>query len=150
MEIKNLNSIRFIKKAIEFEAKRLVELIEAGDKVLQQTRGFDETNGSTYAIRSKEDADDYRYFADPDLPPFLITEEMIGNIRKRMPPSQKERVQTLVNQYNLRFEALNEQPLTQQDIIGLYVSLSADFKICSLELLNMWGDKKAYSLAQGQ
>jgi isocitrate dehydrogenase len=55
-----------------------------------------------------------------------------------------------VNQCNLRFEALNEQALTQQDIIGLYVSLSADFKICSLELLNMWGDKKAYSLAQGQ
>jgi isocitrate dehydrogenase len=56
----------------------------------------------------------------------------------------------LVNQYNLRFEALNEQALTQQDIIGLYVSLSADFKICSLELLNMWGGEKAYSLAQGQ
>jgi isocitrate dehydrogenase len=56
----------------------------------------------------------------------------------------------LVNQYNLRFEALNELPLTQQDIIGLYVSLSADYKICSLELLNMWGDKRAYSLAQGQ
>jgi isocitrate dehydrogenase len=56
----------------------------------------------------------------------------------------------LVNQYNLRFEALNEQALTQQDVIGLYVSLSADYKICSLELLNMWGDKRAYSLAQGQ
>jgi isocitrate dehydrogenase len=56
----------------------------------------------------------------------------------------------LVNQYNLRFEALNEQPLTQQDVIGLYVSLSADFKVCSLELLNMWDGKKAYSLAQGQ
>ncbi|MBD0365619.1 MAG: isocitrate dehydrogenase, partial [Flavisolibacter sp.] len=56
----------------------------------------------------------------------------------------------LVNQYNLRFEGLNEQALNQQDIIGLYVSLSADFKICSLELLNMWGDKKGYSLAQGQ
>ncbi|MDQ3845665.1 MAG: isocitrate/isopropylmalate family dehydrogenase, partial [Bacteroidota bacterium] len=56
----------------------------------------------------------------------------------------------LVNQYNLRFEGLNEQALTQQDIIGLYVSLSANFKICSLELLNMWGDKKGYSLAQGQ
>src|SRR6476661_4888472 len=54
----------------------------------------------------------------------------------------------LVNQYNLRFETLDEQPLSQQDIIGLYVSLSADFKICSLELLNMWGGKKAYSLAQ--
>jgi isocitrate dehydrogenase len=56
----------------------------------------------------------------------------------------------LVNQYNLRFEAKDEHPLTQQDIIGLYVSLSADYKICSMELLNMWGDKKAYSLAQGQ
>ena len=56
----------------------------------------------------------------------------------------------LVNQFNLRFETLNEQALTQQDVIGLYVSLSADFKICSIELLNMWGDKKAYSLAQGQ
>lgn len=56
----------------------------------------------------------------------------------------------LVNQYNLRFEGLTEAGLTQQDIIGLYVTLSADFKICSLELLNMWGGKKAYSLAQGQ
>ncbi len=56
----------------------------------------------------------------------------------------------LVNQYNVRFESLDGTPLNQQDVIGLYVSLSGDFKICSLELLNMWGDKKAYSLAQGQ
>lgn len=56
----------------------------------------------------------------------------------------------LVNQYNVRFESLENQPLTQQDIISLYVGLSADFKVCSIELLNMWGDKKAYSLAQGQ
>jgi isocitrate dehydrogenase len=56
----------------------------------------------------------------------------------------------LVNQYNARFESLDGEPLNQQDIIGLYVSLSGDFKICSLELLNMWGDKKGYSLAQGQ
>lgn len=60
------------------------------------------------------------------------------------------RYTNLVNQYNLRFESINEQTLNQQDIIGLYVSLSADFKICSLELLNMWENKKAYSLAQGQ
>jgi isocitrate dehydrogenase len=56
----------------------------------------------------------------------------------------------LVNQYNVRFESIDNLPLNQQDIIGLYVSLSGDFKICSLELLNVWGDKKAYSLAQGQ
>jgi isocitrate dehydrogenase len=56
----------------------------------------------------------------------------------------------LVNQYNARFESLDGEPLNQQDIIGLYVSLSGNFKICSFELLNTWGDKKAYSLAQGQ
>ena len=60
------------------------------------------------------------------------------------------RFTNLVNQYNARFESLDGEPLNQQDIIGLYVSLSGDFKICSLELLNMWGDKKGYSLAQGQ
>ncbi|MBL7757765.1 MAG: isocitrate dehydrogenase, partial [Chitinophagaceae bacterium] len=56
----------------------------------------------------------------------------------------------LVNQYNVRFESIDGSPLNQQDVIGLYVSLSGNFKVCSLELLNMWGDKKAYSLAQGQ
>jgi isocitrate dehydrogenase len=56
----------------------------------------------------------------------------------------------LVNQYNVRFESIEDYPLNQQDVLGLYVSLSGDFKICSSELLNMWGDKRAYSLAQGQ
>jgi len=56
----------------------------------------------------------------------------------------------LVNQYNVRFESIDNFPLTQQDVIGLYVSMSGNFKICSFELLNMWGDKKGYSLAQGQ
>ncbi len=101
VEIKNLNSIRFIKKSIEFEAVRLVELIESGGEVLQQTRGYDEGTGTTYAIRTKEDADDYRYFADPDLPPFLITEKMIDDIRKEMPPTQKQRVETLISEYQL-------------------------------------------------
>ena len=56
----------------------------------------------------------------------------------------------LVNQYNVRFESINDEPLNQQDVIGLYVSMSGNFKICSFELLNSWGGKKAYSLAQGQ
>jgi isocitrate dehydrogenase len=56
----------------------------------------------------------------------------------------------LVNQYNVRFESIDGTPLNQQDIIGLYVSLSGNFRVCSLELLNKWGDKKAYSQAQGQ
>ena len=72
VEIKNLNSIRFIKKAIEFESNRLIALHQKGENILQQTRGFDETDFSTFAIRTKEDEDDYRYFPEPDLPPFLF------------------------------------------------------------------------------
>lgn len=101
VEVKNLNSIRFIKKAIEFERTRLINLLESGGEVVQQTRGFDETTGTTYAIRTKEDADDYRYFADPDLPPFLITDEMIQNVAQAMPPAQKERIETLKSKYEL-------------------------------------------------
>ncbi|HVG16852.1 MAG TPA: hypothetical protein VM935_17910, partial [Chitinophagaceae bacterium] len=101
VEIKNLNSIRFIKKAIDHEAVRLVDILESGGEVIQQTRGFDENSGTTYAIRTKEDADDYRYFADPDLPPFVITEGMIEAVRQTMPPSQKERVERLMNTYHL-------------------------------------------------
>ena len=56
----------------------------------------------------------------------------------------------LVNQYNVRFESIDDFPLTQQDVLGLYISLSGNFKICSSELLLLWGDKRAYSLAQGQ
>ena len=71
VEIKNLNSIRFIKKAIENESRRLIGLHQKGEKILQQTRGLNEDDFTTYAIRTKEDEDDYRYFPEPDLPPFL-------------------------------------------------------------------------------
>jgi len=101
VEIKNLNSIRFIKKAIENEGRRLEDLHRRGERILQQTRGFNETDNSTYAIRTKEDEDDYRYFPEPDLPPFLITDEMIAAIRDTMPPLQDEMVTRLRNSYGL-------------------------------------------------
>ncbi len=101
VEIKNLNSIRFIRKAIEVERERLIQILESGGAVLQQTRGYDEATNTTYAIRTKEDADDYRYFADPDLPPFFITDELIEAVRNAMPPSRKERVEALITQFQL-------------------------------------------------
>jgi aspartyl-tRNA(Asn)/glutamyl-tRNA(Gln) amidotransferase subunit B len=101
VEIKNLNSIRFIRKAIEVERERLITLLENGGTVIQQTRGYDEVTNTTYAIRTKEDADDYRYFADPDLPPFSISDEMIESIRQAMPPSRKQRLEALVSQFSL-------------------------------------------------
>ncbi len=85
-EIKNLNSFRFLEKAIEFEARRQVELIEDGGHVAQETRLFDPERGETRAMRSKEEAQDYRYFPDPDLLPVEIDARWIEEIRAAMPP----------------------------------------------------------------
>jgi aspartyl-tRNA(Asn)/glutamyl-tRNA(Gln) amidotransferase subunit B len=85
VEVKNLNSIRNIKKAIEFEIERLIGLVESGETIIQQTRSFDANNDSTFAIRDKEDANDYRYFPDPDLAPFHITDEYIHTIKATLP-----------------------------------------------------------------
>jgi len=101
VEIKNLNSIRFIKKAIEWERERLVALHRSGQPIVQETRGFDESTFTTYSIRTKEDEDDYRYFAEPDLPPFTVTEEMINAVRKAMPPLPEEVEKRLSADYSL-------------------------------------------------
>jgi aspartyl-tRNA(Asn)/glutamyl-tRNA(Gln) amidotransferase subunit B len=84
-EIKNLNSFRFMEQAIEFEAKRQIALIEDGGKVEQETRLYDPDRNETRPMRSKEDAQDYRYFPDPDLLPLVITEKMIEDVRRTMP-----------------------------------------------------------------
>ena len=85
VEVKNLNSIRNVKRAIETEAERLMQLTENNQPVMQQTRSFDADKGTTFALRSKEDADDYRYFPEPDLPPFYISDKYIENIKAAMP-----------------------------------------------------------------
>lgn len=85
VEVKNLNSIRNIKKAIEFEIERLIQLKETGGTIIQQTRSFDASNDTTFSIRDKEDANDYRYFPDPDLAPFHLTNEYIETIKSSLP-----------------------------------------------------------------
>jgi len=85
VEVKNLNSIRNVKKAIEYEIDRMIALVETGGKVQQQTRSFDASTDTTFSIRDKEDANDYRYFPDPDLAPFHITEEFIEQIKQALP-----------------------------------------------------------------
>ncbi len=93
-EIKNLNSMRNISRAIEFEAARQVEILEDGGKIDQETRLFDALTGETRTMRSKEDAMDYRYFQDPDLPPLVLTQEYVDAIKKslpELPAAKKER-----------------------------------------------------------
>ena len=107
VEVKNLNSIRFIKKAIESESRRLIERHQKGETILQQTRGLNENDFTTYAIRTKEDEDDYRYFPEPDLPPFFISDEMIEAIRLQLPAPVEELKKGLMQQYQLNdYDAL--------------------------------------------
>lgn len=101
VEVKNLNSIRNVKRAIDFEAKRLIDLIENGQQVIQQTRSFDAGNGTTFATRDKEEADDYRYFAEPDLTPFRLEDEFIETIRRAIPTLAEERIKKYVEQFRL-------------------------------------------------
>lgn len=85
VEVKNLNSIRNVKKAIEFEIERMIAEVEKGIAIKQQTRSFDASNDTTFAIRDKEEANDYRYFPDPDLPAFIVTKEYIQSIAAKLP-----------------------------------------------------------------
>lgn len=101
VEVKNLNSVRHVKKAIETESARLIGLIESGEPIIQQTRSFDAATGTTFAIRDKEDADDYRYFAEPDLTPFRLEEDFINAIRDTIPPLQRERIRQYTGAFGL-------------------------------------------------
>jgi aspartyl-tRNA(Asn)/glutamyl-tRNA(Gln) amidotransferase subunit B len=90
-EIKNMNSFRFLEAAIEYEARRQVEVIEGGGKVEQETRLFDPDRGETRSMRSKEEAHDYRYFPEPDLPPVLVPPELVERIRGSLPELPRAR-----------------------------------------------------------
>lgn len=85
VEIKNLNSIRNVKRAIDLEVDRLIDIVESGGSIKQETRSYDADNNTTFALRSKEEADDYRYFPDPDLTPFNITDEYLDEIKAALP-----------------------------------------------------------------
>ncbi len=100
-EMKNLNSFAFIAKAIDYEYKRQIELIESGDFVVQETRRYDQSNGKTFAMRTKEDADDYRYFPDPDLAPIVTSDEKLDSIIRSIPVLPDERKAKYMKEFGL-------------------------------------------------
>ena len=100
-EVKNLNSFKFVRAAIEYEIERQIELIESGGKVLQETRLWNSNEGRTYSMRSKEQAHDYRYFPEPDLPPLLLTREFIEQRRAELPELPEPKQLRFVLDYNI-------------------------------------------------
>lgn len=101
VEVKNLNSIRNIKKAIEFEINRIIYELEAGNKIQQETRSYDADRDITFSLRDKEEANDYRYFPDPDLPPIILKEEKIAAIKNSLPVLPNEWFSILQDKYQL-------------------------------------------------
>lgn len=123
VEIKNLNSVRNVKRAISFESQRLFECLAKGEEILQQTRSFNADNGTTTAMRTKEEANDYRYFPDPDLPPVIISEEMIDSLKKTQPLLPCETELALVQHYGLSSEAASI--ISNDDNLSLMFEASA-------------------------
>lgn len=100
-EIKNVNSIRFLRQAIDYEARRQIGILEEGGKISQETRLFDAAKGETRSMRSKEEAHDYRYFPDPDLLPIVLTESYLAELKKTLPELPDEKKQRFISKFGL-------------------------------------------------
>ena len=101
VEIKNLNSFKALERGVAYEINRQIELIEAGQSVIQETVGWDENKQATYSQRSKEDAHDYRYFPEPDLPPLLVSKQWMEAVRQALPELPLQRSRRFVAEYGL-------------------------------------------------
>ena len=130
VEVKNMNSFRNVQRAIDFEIKRQIDLLEAGEDIAGETRSFNATDGSTFALRSKENANDYRYFPEPDLQPVFITQEYINTVKAHMPELPNSLLKKFTKEFGLsEYDALN---LTDLKGLALYfnelVSYTKNYK----------------------
>jgi aspartyl-tRNA(Asn)/glutamyl-tRNA(Gln) amidotransferase subunit B len=104
VEVKNVNSFRFIRAALEYEIERQADLIESGGRVVQETRLWNANEGRTYSMRSKEQAHDYRYFPEPDLPPLTLTPGFIAETKAKMPELPEARRKRMIAEYDLTLQ----------------------------------------------
>lgn len=143
VEVKNMNSIRNVKRAIDGEVKRQIDLIESGEQVVQQTRGFNPADGSTAPLRSKEYAHDYRYFPEPDLPPLIVKADRVEAVRATMPPLPHELFERFTSEFGL--SAYDAGVLTDEREIALYyVALTEKTKNYKAAANWVMGEVKSY------
>lgn len=148
VEVKNMNSIRNVQKAIEYEINRQIKVLEEGGSLSQETRGFDALRNTTISMRSKEAANDYRYFPEPDLQPLFIDENQVSEIRSEMPALPNELYDKYVNEYKLSSYDANN--LTDSKEIALFfediVALNDNYKSVANWVM---GDIKSYLNEKG-
>ncbi len=123
VELKNLNSVRFMQKAIEFEIERQIGVLESGGKLVQETRLWDDRAGETRIMRSKEEAHDYRYFPEPDLPPLEVSTELVARVQESMPELPEARRRRFMVQYGLAFTDASQ--LTSERSLADYYEKAA-------------------------
>jgi aspartyl-tRNA(Asn)/glutamyl-tRNA(Gln) amidotransferase subunit B len=133
VEVKNMNSIRNVKRAIDHEIERQIEVVTNGGFIDQNTLNFDAATGTTSVLRSKEDANDYRYFPEPDLPPVFVTDEYVNDVRKMMPPLPQELQAKYVKTLGLSdYDAIN---LTSDKYLALYfedvIAHTTEYKVAA-------------------
>ena len=133
-EIKNVNSIKFMQMAIDYEAKRQVELLEDGKQIDQETRLFDTKKNQTRSMRSKEDAHDYRYFPDPDLLPLELNQQMINDLKKSLPELPDKKKERFINEYSLTAYEANVL-VSEKEISDYYEKVA---KISDKKLAATW------------
>jgi aspartyl-tRNA(Asn)/glutamyl-tRNA(Gln) amidotransferase subunit B len=149
-EIKNLNSFRFVERAIEFEIERQIDLLEAGGRVVQETRLYDPDKGETRSMRGKEEANDYRYFPDPDLLPLVLDDEFIAAALASLPELPEAKKRRFVEHYGL--SAYDAAVLTTSRALGDYyeavvAALGGEPKLCANWVM---GDLSAFLNKEGQ
>lgn len=118
VEVKNINSFKFVEKAIAYEIERQTEVLEKGEKVVQETRGFDSNRGMTVSQRVKESAHDYRYFPEPDIPPLKFTKEYVQDLKRKLPELPEQKIKRFEEEYNL--PAGDTEVLTSQKELADY------------------------------
>ena len=124
VELKNLNSVRFMQRAIEFEVARHIAVLESGGRLVQETRLWDDRKNETRTMRLKEEANDYRYFPEPDLPPVIVSPEFIAEVRSTMPELPEDRRKRFIGQYGLTFADASQ--LTSERSLADYYETAAE------------------------
>jgi aspartyl-tRNA(Asn)/glutamyl-tRNA(Gln) amidotransferase subunit B len=148
VEVKNLNSIRNVRRAIDLEAKRLMTLDASGEPIIQETRSYNATDNTTFTLRVKEDANDYRYFADPDLTPFQVSDDLLSELKSQIPALPEQRVLHYCNVLHLT--EYDARTLTdekeQADYFELLIQETGNYKSAANWIL---GPVKSYLNEKG-
>ncbi|MCK9481806.1 MAG: Asp-tRNA(Asn)/Glu-tRNA(Gln) amidotransferase subunit GatB [Bacteroidia bacterium] len=153
VEVKNMNSMTNVKKAIEFEIQRQIECLESGQTIVSETRSFNAAKSNTVSMRSKESAQDYRYFPEPDLPPFVVTDEFLSKMKSALPELPKILYQRLQTDFNLpAYDAgvLTEDKATAEYYLALIKDCS-NYKAASnwvLGPVKSWMNENAKSIKE--